>query len=188
MRHLAEAGGARRWLASGTRLPDRAAQCFWSQVILALGATTLIQAIDMQRMCAQVDAWLTGGRARTGRATRRRFPLEKLPGGRTTGRTAEMNVIDSSDAYAWVCGPGGWRRKSRPDSPSRCEGGGVALLPLPLQVRDRDRLRVCDECLKVKPVEGCISRSLRCCGRRGTDFELIPKWKRRDRLTYYNRL
>ena len=64
------------------------------------------------------------------------------------------------------------------------EGRGLAVLSLPLQIRDRGRECVlCDECLKVKPVEGCIVEiASLATGRRGPDYRLYQSGKGQDRL------
>lgn len=126
----------------------------------ALGATTLIQAIGHARRCVDaVDTFLAGGRARF-RETLRVEPAfrSKGPGGRTTGRTAAMNAIPlhpmptlapaarSFDAEVET----GYGATEAPEAASRCY-----LCHYKFEIID-SRCVLCDECVKVKPVDGCI--------------------------------
>jgi len=186
MRHLRRSWWrADGWLASGTACQTAQRNVFVAGDF-ALWRTTLIQAIGHAKECARkVDAWLTG-RPRTEQVAQLGAAFRsKLPGGRTTGRTAEMNVIPiHSDAYACGCGQGagGGSRDGFAEPVAKEERRAATL---PLQVRDRGPDCVlCDECLKVKPV-GRLHRRDRfaAAGRRGTDFELYQSGKGRDRLT-----
>jgi len=146
------------WLASGTAHRTAQRNIFVAGDY-ALGATTLIQAIGHAKACAlKVDEWLTGGPrskpvAQIGAAFR-----SKLGGGRTTGRTAEMNVIPIHPMPRLaVVARGlvaevetGFAEPVAKEEASRCY-----LCHYKFEIVDRDCV-LCDECLKVKPVEGCI--------------------------------
>jgi NADPH-dependent glutamate synthase beta subunit-like oxidoreductase/ferredoxin len=146
------------WLASGTAHRTAQRNIFVAGDF-ALGATTLIQAIGHARQCArEVDEWLTGSArerpaAQIGEAFR-----SKVPGGRNTGRTAEMNVIPIHPVPTLpVTARGlavevetGFTRPVAEEEASRCY-----LCHYKFEIVDRDCV-LCDECLKVKPVEDCI--------------------------------
>jgi formate dehydrogenase major subunit len=154
----AEAGGARR-LAGERHGPQTAQRNIFVAGDFALGATTLIQAIGHAKECARkVDEWLTGA-PRTKRVARISTAFRsKLPGGRTTGRTAEMNVIPIHPMPTLaVASRGleaevetGFAEPVASEEASRCY-----LCHYKFEIVDRDCV-LCDECLKVKPVEGCI--------------------------------
>ncbi len=179
------------WLASGsmhqTALPN-----LFAAGDFALGATTLIRAIGHARSCArEVDAWLLG-RSRTTRLARAGMSFHsKTPGGRTTGRTAAMNVIPihpmptlplperSMDAEVET----GYGEASAREEASRCY-----LCHYKFEIVD-SKCVLCDECLKVRPVEGCIveiAGLLRDDEGRVNGYERIHPG-RTDSL-YYNRL
>jgi formate dehydrogenase major subunit len=146
------------WLASGTAHQTAQRNIFVAGDF-ALGATTLIQAIGHAKACARkVDEWLTGAPrgkqvAQIGAAFR-----SKLPGGRTTGRTAAMNFIPIHPMPTLAVAARGLKAEvetgfTEPvakDEASRCY-----LCHCSFEIVDRDCV-LCDECLKVKPVEGCI--------------------------------
>jgi formate dehydrogenase major subunit len=146
------------WLASGTAHQTAQRNIFVAGDF-ALGATTLIQAIGHAKECARkVDEWLTGA-PRTKRVARIATAFRsKLPGGRTTGRTAEMNVIPIHPMPTLaVASRGleaevetGFAEPVASEEASRCY-----LCHYKFEIVDRDCV-LCDECLKVKPVEGCI--------------------------------
>ena len=126
------------WLASGTAHQTAQRNIFVAGDF-ALGATTLIQAIGHAKECARkVDEWLTG-------APRMRQVVQigaafrsKLPGGRTTGRTAAMNVIPIHPMPTLAgCGKGARGRSRNRVRRAGGKGRSITLLPLPLQVRDR---------------------------------------------------
>ncbi len=125
----------------------------------ALGATTLIQAIGHARNCARtVDLRLMSAQrtrrvARVGPAF-----MSKAPGGRTTGRSAEMNVIPIHPMptlpVAERGGPAevetGYDPATAREAASRCY-----LCHYKFEINDA-KCVLCDECLKVKPVDHCI--------------------------------
>ena len=146
------------WLSSGSAHQTAQRNIFVAGDF-ALGATTLIQAIGHAKECARkVDEWLTGGPlespvAQIGAAFR-----SKLPGGRTTGRTAEMNVIPIHPMPTLAVAARrleaevetGFAEPAAKEEASRCY-----LCHYKFEIVDRECV-LCDECLKVKPVEGCI--------------------------------
>ena len=146
------------WLASGksqeTSLPN-----LFVAGDFALGATTLIQAIGHARECARkVDAWLAG--TAPVRRIARAAPafMSKVTGGRTTGRSAAMNLIPihpipvipvaKRSLHAEV--ETGFARPQAKEEASRCY-----LCHYKFEIVD-PKCVLCDECLKVRPVEGCI--------------------------------
>ena len=179
------------WLASGTAHQTAQRNIFVAGDF-ALGATTLIQAIGHAKACARkVDEWLTGELpmkqvAQIGAAFR-----SKLPGGRTTGRTADMNVIPIHPMPTLAVAARGLEAEVETgfagpvakDEASRCY-----LCHYKFEIVDRDCV-LCDECLKVKPVEGCIveiASLLRDDEGRVLGYTKVEKG-RTDSL-YYNRL
>ncbi len=125
----------------------------------ALGATTLIEAIGHARSSAlAVDEYLMG-RRRVGTAARAGKPFQsKSAEGRTTGRTAQMNVIpihpmpvialEQRGDVAEV--ETGYDVATAKQAASRCY-----LCHYKFEIID-SKCVLCDECLKVKPVPGCI--------------------------------
>jgi formate dehydrogenase major subunit len=179
------------WLASG-RAQETALPNVFAAGDFALGATTLIQAIGHARECARrVDAWLTG-HSRPGRQARAAVPFQSnVPGGRTTGRTAAMNVIPIHPMPTLpvvqraleVEVETGFGAQDAREEASRCY-----LCHYKFEIVD-PKCVLCDECLKVKPVEGCIvevSALLRDDEGRITGYEKLQPGAA-DSL-YYNRL
>jgi formate dehydrogenase major subunit len=179
------------WLASG-RAQQTALPNVFSAGDFALGASTLIQAIGHARECArQVDAWLMKG-ARTAKVARAAAPFQsKVPGGRTTGRTFAMNAIPihpmptlapvrrGLEAEVET----GYGKLAAREEASRCY-----LCHYKFEIVD-PKCVLCDECLKVRPVEGCIveiAQLLRDEAGRVTGYEKVSPG-RTDSL-YYNRL
>ncbi len=146
------------WLASGSAHQTAQRNIFVAGDF-ALGATTLIQAIGHAKACARkVDEWLTGAPRRKQVAQIRAAFRSKPPGGRTTGRSAQMNLIPIHPMPTLaVAARGlegevetGFAEPVAKDEASRCY-----LCHYSFEIVDRDCV-LCDECLKVKPVEGCI--------------------------------
>jgi ferredoxin len=146
------------WLTSGTA-HESAHPGIFVAGDCALGATTLIQAIGHARECARkVDAHLMGGRRASQAARIGKVFQSKVRGGRTTGRTPEMNVIplhpmptlpvERRSGSAEV--ETGFDRTSAREEAARCY-----LCHYKFEIIDA-KCVLCDECLKVKPVEGCI--------------------------------
>ena len=179
------------WLASGrdtsTALPN-----VFAAGDFALGATTLIQAIGHARDCARkVDAWLMKG-VRSAKVARAAAPfMSKVPQGRTTGRTFAMNAIPihpmptlpvpRRDLHAEV--ETGFVQPAAREEASRCY-----LCHYKFEIVD-PKCVLCDECLKVRPVEGCIveiADLLRDEAGRVTGYERVRPGST-DSL-YYNRL
>ncbi|MGH8700389.1 MAG: FAD-dependent oxidoreductase, partial [Burkholderiales bacterium] len=146
------------WLASGTA--HRTAQSnIFAAGDFALGATTLIQAIGHAKECARkVDKWLTGAPrtkqvAQIGAAFR-----SKLRGGRTTGRSADMNVIPIHPMPTLAVAARGLEAEVETgfaEPVAKEEASRCYLCHYKFEIVDRECV-LCDECLKVKPVEGCI--------------------------------
>jgi formate dehydrogenase major subunit len=179
------------WMASGksqeTALPN-----LFVAGDFVLGATTLIQAIGHARECARkVDAWLTG--AALGRKAAIAGPafMSKIPGGHTTGRSADMNLIPIHPMPVIPVAARrieaevetGFARPQAREEASRCY-----LCHYKFEIVD-PRCVLCDECLKVKPVEGCIveiAALVRDDAGRITGYEKVEAGAT-DSL-YYNRL
>ena len=146
------------WLASGTAHQTAQRNIFVAGDF-ALGATTLIQAIGHAKECARkVDEWLTGA-PRTKRVAQIGAAFRsKLPGGRTTGRSAEMNVIPIHPMPTLAVAARGLEAEVETgfaELVAREEASRCYLCHYKFEIVDRDCV-LCDECLKVKPVEGCI--------------------------------
>ena len=146
------------WLASGSA-HETAHPGIFVAGDCALGATTLIQAIGHARECARkVDAHLMGGRRASQTARIGKVFQSKVQGGRTTERTPEMNVIPlhpmptlpvaKRNGSAEV--ETGFDRDGAREEAARCY-----LCHYKFEIVDA-KCVLCDECLKVKPVEGCI--------------------------------
>lgn len=179
------------WLASG-RAQETALPNVFAAGDFAIGASTLIQAIGHARECARkVDAWLMKG-ARAAKIARAAEPFHsKVPGGRTTGRTFAMNAIPihpmptlpatGRDLDAEV--ETGFREPTAREEASRCY-----LCHYKFEIID-SKCVLCDECLKVKPVDGCIveiAALARDDEGRITGYSRVERG-RTDSL-YYNRL
>lgn len=179
------------WLASGDAHETTLKNVF-AAGDFALGATTLIQAIGHAKACARkVDAFLTGRpfggpKAQIGEAF-----LSKAPGGRTTGRTPQMNVIPIHPMPTLPVAKRvleaevetGFGKDAARGEASRCY-----LCHYKFEIVD-SKCVLCDECLNVKPVEGCIvevASLLRDDEGRITGYTRVEK-DRTDSL-YYNRL
>jgi len=150
--------GPDHWLSSGSAQQTAHPKMF-AAGDFALGATTLIQAIGHAKACAeQVHRYLVG------RSPLRQVALvgpsfqSKPPGGKTTGRTAEMNATGlhrmptlplerrALDEEVET----GYERPQALLEASRCY-----LCHYKFEIVDA-KCVLCDECLKVKPVPGCI--------------------------------
>jgi formate dehydrogenase major subunit len=179
------------WLASG-RAQQTALPNVFAAGDFAIGASTLIQAIGHARECARkVDAWLMKG-TRTTKVARATAPFQsKVPGGRTTGRTFAMNAIPihpmptlaprERGLEAEV--ETGYGKPAAREEASRCY-----LCHYKFEIVDPSCV-LCDECLKVRPVEDCIveiADLLRDEAGRVTGYEKVSPG-RTDSL-YYNRL
>ena len=145
------------WLASG-RQSQTANNRIFVAGDFALGASTLIQAIAHAKQCAlAVDAFLSGRERRPVAVTSPSFQ-SKAATRRTTGRVAEMNVIpihpmptlplDRRNLTAEV--ETGFEEPTALKEASRCY-----LCHYKFEIVD-SKCVLCDECLKVKPVPGCI--------------------------------
>ena len=158
----------------------------------ALGATTLIQAIGHARESARIVDRSLMGADRIGRHARAEQAFySKLANGRTTGRTADMNVIpihpmpvlstiervgeaEVETGYDWDVAK---------EAASRCY-----LCHYKFEIDDA-KCVLCDECLKVKPVPDCIVEVAgieRDDGGRITGYRRVESGST-DSL-YYNRL
>ena len=179
------------WLASGAA-QETAHPKIFAAGDFAIGATTLIQAIGHGRECARkVDAQLNA-RARAPRVARIGPAFQsKVAGGRTTGRKPEMNVIPihpmptlppaQRSGVAEV--ETGFDAKTAREEASRCY-----LCHYKFEIID-SKCVLCDECLKVKPVDNCI---VEIAGLNRDDEGRISGYRRieagnTDSL-YYNRL
>jgi NADPH-dependent glutamate synthase beta subunit-like oxidoreductase len=179
------------WLKSGTAHRTAHPKIFVAGDF-ALGATTLIQAIGHAKACAQsIDGMLGGPIA--GRPGVSIGPVfqSKVPGGRGTGRSPEMNVIalHPMPTLPPAARKGGAEVETGFDrETARSEASRCYLCHYKFEIIDA-KCVLCDECLKVKPVEGCIvevADILRDDEGRVTGYRRIEPG-RTDSL-YYNRL
>jgi NADPH-dependent glutamate synthase beta subunit-like oxidoreductase/ferredoxin len=158
----------------------------------ALGATTLIQAIGHAKACARVVSARIG-RAETTRRVASIGPAfqSKVPGGRGTGRRPEMNVIPlhPMPTLPPEARKGGGEVETGFDrDTARSEASRCYLCHYKFEIVDA-KCVLCDECLKVKPVEDCIVEAadlLRDEDGRVTGYRRVEPG-RTDSL-YYNRL
>ena len=179
------------WLSSGNSQETGQPNLF-AAGDFALGATTLIQAIGHARECARkVDAWLSGSPRAPARALAGPVIQSKLPGGRDTGRTPQMNVIP---IHAMPTLPAGARKfdaeveTGYAADTARAAASRCYLCHYKFEIID-EKCVLCDECLKVKPVEGCIveiAALARDDEGRITGYTRVTEGKT-DSL-YYNRL
>ncbi|MBI1394999.1 MAG: FAD-dependent oxidoreductase [Betaproteobacteria bacterium] len=146
------------WLRSGSRIRTGLRNVF-AAGDFALGATTLIQAIGHARECAgAVDGFLMGTDRLATRVLVEPAFRSKGPGGRTTGRTSAMNaipihpmpVLPPADRSFDVEVETGYEDGTARAAASRCY-----LCHYKFEIDD-SRCVLCDECIKVKPVAGCI--------------------------------
>ena len=179
------------WLSSGSGQETGQPNLF-AAGDFALGATTLIQAIGHARECARkVDAWLSGLSRAPARALVGPVFQSKLSGGRDTGRTPQMNVIP---IHAMPTLPAGARKfdaeveTGYAADTARAEASRCYLCHYKFEIID-EKCVLCDECLNVKPVEGCIveiAALARDDEGRITGYTRVAEGKT-DSL-YYNRL
>jgi formate dehydrogenase major subunit len=179
------------WLSSGNG-QETAQPNLFAAGDFALGATTLIQAIGHARECARkVDAWLNGVRRSPERAIAGPIFQSKVPGGRDTGRTPQMNVIA---IHAMPTLPVGKRKlESEVETGfsadiASAEASRCYLCHYKFEIID-EKCVLCDECLNVTPVEGCIveiASLARDDEGRITGYTRVEQGKT-DSL-YYNRL
>jgi NADPH-dependent glutamate synthase beta subunit-like oxidoreductase len=180
------------WLSSGEQQETAEPNLFVAGDF-ALGATTLIRAIGHARQCARkVDAWLLNDRR--GRSAHARVgPVfqSKVPGGRDTGRTSQMNSIP---IHPMPILPVGKRKfdseveTGYASATASAEASRCYLCHYKFEIID-EKCVLCDECLKVRPVEGCIveiASLLRDDEGRITGYTRVRQ-DQTDSL-YYNRL
>lgn len=183
--------GSDQWLASGKANGTKHPKVF-AAGDFALGATTLINAIGHAKRCAaQVDVFLTGTqRVREVIHVEPAF-RSKAKNGRTTGRSSAMNAIPSHPMPTAAVSQRALEQEVElgfgPDvaqeAASRCY-----LCHYKFEIDD-DRCVLCDECLRVKPVPGCIVE-ISALERRGngaiTGYRLVKKGDTPS--LYYSRL
>ena len=183
--------GQDQWLSSGAAQQTAHPKIFVAGDF-ALGATTIIQAIGHAKECAaQVHQYLTGTASRRPVALVSPSFQSKLPGGKTTGRTPDMNAIPvhrmptlppNRRAFADEVETGYEQPQALLEA-SRCY-----LCHYKFEIVDA-KCVLCDECLKVKPLPGCIvevAALLRDDEGRITGYRKVEPGKT-DSL-YYNRL
>jgi len=179
------------WLSSGAAQETAHANIFTAGDF-ALGATTLIQAIGHARECARkVDSWLTGRARLPARANIGPAFQSKVAGGRGTGRTPQMNVIPIHPMPTLALAArtlGSEVETGFEPVPSREEAARCYLCHYKFEIIDA-KCVLCDECLNVKPVDGCIveiASLVRDDEGRISGYNRIEQGKT-DSL-YYNRL
>ena len=183
--------GADQWLSSGSAHLTAHRKIF-AAGDFALGATTLIQAIGHAKQCAnEVDRFLSGApRLRRVVSVGPSFQ-SKVAGGRTTGRTPDMNAIPIHRMPTLPLDrrtfgdevETGYEQPQALLEASRCY-----LCHYKFEIVDA-KCVLCDECLKVKPVPDCIvevAALLRDDEGRITGHRRVEEGKT-DSL-YYNRL
>lgn len=150
--------GADGWLAGGSSVATGVDKVFVAGDF-GLGATTLIRAIGHAKQCARaVDEFLSREVRLKDTIRIEPFFQSKTPGGRTTGRTSAMNDIA---LHAMPTLPAaartleaevdtGYPKERSAQAASRCY-----LCHYKFEIDD-DLCVLCDECMRVKPVEGCI--------------------------------
>jgi formate dehydrogenase major subunit len=183
--------GSDQWLSSGNAQQTAHRKIFVAGDF-ALGATTLIQAIGHAKECAaQVHGFLSGGsRVRQAAVIGASFQ-SKPAGGKTTGRTPDMNFIPIHRMPTLLLDrrglsdevETGYEQPQALMEASRCY-----LCHYKFEIIDA-KCVLCDECLKVKPVPDCIvevADLLRDDEGRITGYRRVEEGKT-DSL-YYNRL
>jgi NADPH-dependent glutamate synthase beta subunit-like oxidoreductase/ferredoxin len=183
--------GSDRWLSSGSGHKTAHGKVFVAGDF-ALGASTLIQAIGHAKECAvKVDGFLAGtSRLRRVAAIGASFQ-SKVAGGRSTGRTVEMNVIPIHPMPTLPIdrrGPTEEVETGYEEPKALMEASRCYLCHYKFEIVD-SKCVLCDECLKVKPVPGCIvevAALLRDEEGRVTGYRRVQQGKT-DSL-YYNRL
>jgi thioredoxin reductase/ferredoxin len=179
------------WLTSGSSQRTAHSKIF-AAGDFALGATTLIQAIGHAKRCAaEVDRLLTGApRLRPTVAVSASFQ-SKIAAGRTTGRTADMNVIPIHTMPTLPLdrrGFGDEVETGYEQPQALMEASRCYLCHYKFEIVD-EKCVLCDECLKVKPVPDCIvevAALLRDDEGRISGYRRVVEG-RSDSL-YYNRL
>lgn len=179
------------WLKSGTGCGTAHPKVFVAGDF-ALGATTLIQAIGHAKACARaVSDRLDGGPRLRRTAFISAAFQSKVPGGRRTGRRPEMNVIalHPMPTLAPQARKGGAEVQTGFDrDTARSEASRCYLCHYKFEIVDA-KCVLCDECLKVKPVEGCI---VEIAGLLRDEDGRISGYRRveagRTDSLYYNRL
>lgn len=182
--------GADGWLVSGMAVATARERLFVAGDF-AQGATTLIRAIGHAKTCvAAVDRFLSG-------RDRVRETIEVGPamltkaGGRGTGRHSRLNdipihpmpVIPPAARTLAAEVEAGYAGATATEAASRCY-----LCHYKFEILDH-KCVLCDECIKVRPVEGCIveiAALLRDDAGRVTGYERVRAGAT-DSL-YYNRL
>ena len=187
-RQLVAADG---WLASGTAHRTAFPNLFVAGDF-ALGATTLIQAIAHAKQTAlEADRFLAGG-SRHSRCVRVGASFQsKAARGRGTGRTPEMNHIPLHPMPTLALDRRGLSEEVETgysEAQALKEASRCYLCHYKFEIVD-PKCVLCDECLTVKPVAGCIveiSALLRDDDGCITGYERVEAGKT-DSL-YYNRL
>ncbi len=153
-----EVVGADGWLRAGTARGLQIRNLFVAGDF-ELGATTLIRAIGHAKECVQaVDRFLSGRDRVRSRIQIEAAFLSKGAHGRSTGRTAAMNDIP---IHPMPVRPRaargltdevetGYAEPVAREAASRCY-----LCHYKFEIID-SKCVLCDECIKVKPVDGCI--------------------------------
>ena len=183
--------GPDQWLSSGVAQQTAHSKIF-AAGDFALGATTLIQAIGHAKECAmQVHRFLSGEtRLRKVASVGPSFQ-SKASGGRTTGRTAQMNAIPIHRMPTLPLdrrGLGDEVETGYEQPQALMEASRCYLCHYKFEIID-SKCVLCDECLKVKPVPDCIvevAALLRDDEGRITGYRRVEEGKT-DSL-YYNRL
>jgi ferredoxin len=188
--------GADGWLASGTSAHTAHPKLFVAGDF-ALGATTLIQAIGHAKRCsAEIDRALMGTeRARItvsiGSSFQTKSAARESITSRGTGRTPEMNVTPLHPMPTLPVDRRGLQDEVETgydEAHGLMEASRCYLCHYKFEIVD-PKCVLCDECLKVRPVPGCIvevSALLRDDEGRITGYRPVERGKT-DSL-YYNRL
>ena len=191
------------WLSSGTT-PRTAHPKLFAAGDFALGATTLIQAIAHAKQCSiEVDRTLTGARRQrvvvsVGPRLQTKTPAQPDPSSgaaaatpRGTGRKPEMNAIPLHPMPTLPLDRRGLHEEVETgydEAHALMEASRCYLCHYKFEIVD-PKCVLCDECLRVKPVPGCIvevSALLRDEDGRISGYRPVESGKT-DSL-YYNRL
>jgi NAD-dependent dihydropyrimidine dehydrogenase PreA subunit/thioredoxin reductase len=180
-----------RWLRSGTVHGSGIGKLFVAGDF-ALGATTLISAIGHAKSCArEVDGFLLGRDRFQDAVTVGAAFQSKSAHPRSTGRGKEMNVIP---LYAMPLLPTNTRdlaaevERGYDHDCARGEASRCYLCHYKFEILD-DKCVLCDECINVKPVSGCIVEISALTQRAdGAIVGYEPVAKGKTDSLFYNRL
>jgi formate dehydrogenase major subunit len=158
----------------------------------ALGPTTLIQAIGHAKECALKVDWFLAGTSRVGTTVRVSASFQSKAGARrSTGRTASMNTVPLHPMPTLPSDRRGLEdevESGYDEAQALMEASRCYLCHYKFEIIDA-KCVLCDECLLVKPVPGCIveiADLLRDA--EGCVTGYVPVQEGKTDSLYYNRL